>query len=173
MTFTITNIGTGTLTYTIEESVSWITSITPASGDSTGETDTITVTIDTTGLSETTHDNYFTVNSNGGNQNIQVWVTVEYPAIPTPVLGISHSTVDFGVVALDSPASKTFEIYNDGTGTLTWDIIEDVSWITSISPLAGGSDGEHRRQRGRGRGRRRHPLFPLPAVVEKAVRSRL
>jgi len=49
--FDIWNDGIGLLTYSLSESESWI-DVSPLSGDSTGEHDTITVDIDTTGLTE-------------------------------------------------------------------------------------------------------------------------
>ena len=50
-TFEIWNSGTGTLDYTLSESASWL-SLSPSSGSSTGEKDLITVSVDTTGLSD-------------------------------------------------------------------------------------------------------------------------
>jgi len=49
--FEIWNSGDGTLQYSLSSNNGWITDISPTSGDSQGEHDQITVTIDTTGLS--------------------------------------------------------------------------------------------------------------------------
>jgi hypothetical protein len=42
-TFTITNVGTGALNYTITDNVTWM-SVSPPNGSSTGQTDTCTIT---------------------------------------------------------------------------------------------------------------------------------
>ena len=73
--FDIWNSGTGTLTYTLSESCNWIT-VNPLSGDSTGETDTITVNIDTTGLNLGPHQCDITINSNDGSGTFTVYVNI-------------------------------------------------------------------------------------------------
>ncbi len=73
--FEIWNSGTGTLTYSLSESTSWVT-VTPTSGDSTGEHDTITVNIDTTGLSPGSYNCPVSISSNGGSGTFTVYVTV-------------------------------------------------------------------------------------------------
>lgn len=75
-TFEIWNSGDETLDYTLSESCSWITSISPSSGTSNGEFDTITVTIDTTGLSEGTYSSDITITSNGGSGTFTVSVQI-------------------------------------------------------------------------------------------------
>ena len=50
-TLTITNIGGGTLNWTITEGCDWLT-VSPASGSSTGEDNDITLSVDITGLSK-------------------------------------------------------------------------------------------------------------------------
>jgi len=54
-----------------------------------------------------------------------------------PVLSVSPTSLDFGT----SSTSKTFSISNSGTGTLSWNVSESVSWITSVSPSSGSNDG--------------------------------
>ena len=56
----VRNSGGGTLTYTARADVPWV-SITPAGGTSTGETDTLTVAVDTSGLRAGTHSGSVTV----------------------------------------------------------------------------------------------------------------
>jgi hypothetical protein len=65
-TFEIWNSGTGTLTYTLSESCGWV-DVNPASGSSTGEHDTITVDIGTTGLAEGPHNCDISISSNDGS----------------------------------------------------------------------------------------------------------
>lgn len=54
ISFTISNIGAGKLTYTLSKSHDWMT-MDPTSGDATTETDTITVIINRTGLPDNKH----------------------------------------------------------------------------------------------------------------------
>jgi uncharacterized protein YprB with RNaseH-like and TPR domain len=74
-TFEIWNSGTGTLTYTLSESCSWV-EVNPASGSSIEEHDTITVDIDTAGLSEGLHTCDISISSNDGSGTFTVTVTV-------------------------------------------------------------------------------------------------
>ena len=74
--FEIWNCGTGTLSYSFRNLCNWI-SISPTSGSSTGEHDKITLEIDTKDLSLNLHRCYITINSNGGNDIFEVWVTVK------------------------------------------------------------------------------------------------
>ena len=73
--FQIWNSGSGTLTYSLSESCTWV-DISPTSGSSTGEHDTISVDIDTTGLSPGFYECDISINSNGGNRVFSVSVTV-------------------------------------------------------------------------------------------------
>jgi hypothetical protein len=57
---------------------------------------------------------------------------------PNPVLVVSPITLDFG----STDNSKTFQISNSGSGTLTWTVTEnpDKAWLTSINPNQGAGD---------------------------------
>ncbi|RLE41411.1 hypothetical protein DRJ16_06335, partial [Candidatus Woesearchaeota archaeon] len=74
-TFKILNDGGETLSYTLSDTCSWI-DVYPLSGESTGELDTITIDIDTTGLSIGSHHYGIQITSNGGNGmfNVDVYV---------------------------------------------------------------------------------------------------
>jgi VCBS repeat-containing protein len=74
-TFEIWNDGTGVLNYTLTESCDWV-DVNPTSGSSTGEHDTITVTIDTTGLAPGPYECHIYIDSNGGTGVFTVYVVV-------------------------------------------------------------------------------------------------
>ena len=74
--FDITNTGGGTLSWNVSESLSWVTSVDPASGTTVAETDSVTVNIDTTGLAPGHYDGNISVTSDGGSQDVYVEVTV-------------------------------------------------------------------------------------------------
>lgn len=62
--FTVRNTGGGTLSYTISDDASWL-SVSPASGTSTGEADTVTLSFATTGLAPGTYTGRATVSATG------------------------------------------------------------------------------------------------------------
>ena len=75
-TFEIWNSEPGTLlTYSLSGIASWM-SVTPTSGSSTGEHDTITVSIDTTGFTPGLYTCSVDISSNGGSGTFMVSVTV-------------------------------------------------------------------------------------------------
>jgi hypothetical protein len=74
-TFELWNSGTDTLTYSLSKSCSWL-EVNPTSGSSTGEHATITVDIDTTGLSEGSYICNISISSNGGNGTFTVTVNI-------------------------------------------------------------------------------------------------
>ncbi|MCK4527319.1 hypothetical protein KAW18_08095 [candidate division WOR-3 bacterium] len=74
-TFDIKNCGAGTLTWSISDDQPWIT-VNPSSGSTTTETDHVTVTIDTTGLSPGGHTGTISITSNGGNKDGTIEVNV-------------------------------------------------------------------------------------------------
>ncbi|MHA1311796.1 MAG: Ig-like domain-containing protein, partial [Candidatus Helarchaeota archaeon] len=140
-TFDIWNSGTGTLSWSVSESCSWITGLSPSSGSSTGEHDTVTVSIDTTGLSDGNYQNTVSISSDGGSGSVTIKVTVYTP--PNPILSYSPTTINFGTKSPGETDSATFSIWNSGTGTLSWSVSESCSWITGLSPSSGSSTGEH------------------------------
>jgi len=140
-TFQIWNSGGGTLTYSFSESIPWITSINPSSGSSTGEYDTITAYVGNTGSMSGYYSGYIDISSNGGSGSVFVDITINPPA--QPMLSYSPTSLHFGTHEQGWTGSNTFEIWNSGTGVLTYSISESISWITSINPSSGSSTGEH------------------------------
>jgi hypothetical protein len=75
-TFDIWNSGTGTLIYDLSWDATWI-DVTPITGTSTGEHDTITVTINTVGMTPgETYQCFISIQSNGGNKVFFVWLMI-------------------------------------------------------------------------------------------------
>ena len=139
-TFTVSNSGTGTLSYSVSDNVSWL-SVSPTSGTSTGEADTITVTYATSGLSPNTYNGTITVsdpNSTNNPQTIAVTLTV---TAPPPVIGLSTSSLSASTNEGSSPSNQTFTVENDGGGTLSYTVSDNMTWL-SVSPTSGTSTGE-------------------------------
>jgi len=73
--FEIWNSGGDTLTYTLSESCDWLT-LSTTSGTSNGEHDTITINIDTNGLTTGGYNYDISINSDGGDGTFNVQVNV-------------------------------------------------------------------------------------------------
>ena len=139
-TFEIWNAGDGTLYYVlIINNASWL-EVYPLSGSSTGEHDTITVDIDTTGLEVGYYAAYILFNSSGGYGYFWVFVTVI--GEDNPVLSYDPTSHDFGEMYEGQADITTFEIWNGGTGTLYYELTNEASWL-EVYPLSGDSTGEH------------------------------
>jgi len=136
-TFMVTNIGDGTLTWGAGASEAWITSVTPNSGDcGTGESDQVTVTVDRYGLDGGLYSGMVVVNSNAGDDTVNVTMQVDSPA-PEPVLSRTPQNLNFGSTLTE----LTAEITNTGEGTLNWNIEGMESWVT-FSPESGSTTTE-------------------------------
>ena len=72
LSLSISNRGTGTLTWIVGKDGSWMT-VTPTNGTTT-ETDTVTVTVNRTGLQATNYSGSITINSDGGSRTIPVFL---------------------------------------------------------------------------------------------------
>jgi len=73
--FQLTNAGSETLTWSISNNQSWL-SLSPVSGSSTTEIDTIDAVVDRTGLDPGDYIDTVFITSDGGNIDIQVLMTV-------------------------------------------------------------------------------------------------
>ncbi len=136
--FSIQNVGGGTLNWSISESLNWLV-VSPANGSTTSEKDDIQLTADRTVLASGTHSGKIIVSSDGGNTEI----TVNIEVIQNPVLQINTNILDFGLTV----PSRSFFIQNAGGGTLNWTISESLEWLTvdpvNGSTVATGTDNIH------------------------------
>ena len=77
LTFDIANTGEGELDWTITSSLPSKVTVDPASGDTIDETDTITVTVNRSGVAPGTYNPTISIVSDGGNASIELTVVVE------------------------------------------------------------------------------------------------
>lgn len=92
LAFAVWNCGGGSLDYAVGGNASWLT-VSPSVGDSSGEHDTITVSVDRVGLPDDTYQAEITVNPSVGTA-ITVMVTMTVGAsgaLPTPVIVASRT----------------------------------------------------------------------------------
>lgn len=91
----ITNGGAGTLTWSIADNAAWLT-LSPASGTTTTETDPISVTVNTSGLTAGTYSAMITLTATGGATNtpqtVPVTLTVSAPATSSATLTWNANT---------------------------------------------------------------------------------
>ncbi|MBC8185658.1 BACON domain-containing protein, partial [candidate division KSB1 bacterium] len=130
-TFSISNTGTGTLTWNITDDSNWI-NVDPTSGTTSTETDQITVTVDRSNMASGAHTGTVSIISNNGTKTVSVSASKEVPD-----LSVSPQSLDFG----SSETDKSFFIMNSGTGTLTWNVSDDKDWIT-VNPASGSTSFE-------------------------------
>jgi len=92
-TFTVSNSGGGTLSYSVNDNQTWL-SVSPTSGSSTGEADTITVSYSTASLSADTYDATITVSDSNASNNPQT-IAVDL-AITAPFSGEENGNFEGG-----------------------------------------------------------------------------
>ena len=132
MAFNITNTGSSELAWNVADNRDWI-SLNPTSGTVSNEIDQVSVSIDRTDLDPGSYAGDITVTSGDGSTTIPITMTV--PVSQT--LAISHTKLLFRTHITDI----SFYITNAGSGTLTWSISNNQSWL-SLSPLSGNSKTE-------------------------------
>jgi probable HAF family extracellular repeat protein len=140
--FTVRNTGSGTLSYTISDNVTWL-SVTPTSGTSTGEQDTITVNYATSGLAAGTYTGAITITAPGATGTPKtIGVTLTVTAAPTPpVLSVNPTSLSPICLKGRNAASQSFTVQNSGGGTLSYTVSDNATWL-SVTPTSGTSTGE-------------------------------
>lgn len=130
--FVVRNTGGGSFDYAIASDQPWVTAINPAAGTITNQQQTVTATIDRTGLAPGTHTAELTVDA-GPAGTATVTLTVLVGANP-PVLTVSPLALDFGSIQ----TNLTFNVQNTGGGTLNWTATEAEPWLT-LTPANGAT----------------------------------
>ena len=134
-TFKVWNSGGGALNYTISDNRSWL-SISPSSGSSTGEQDTITVNYNTSGLAAGTRNGTITIsdpNADNDPQTITVSLTVNAVNNQSPTASFTANPISgYAPVAVSFNASSS----SDPDGTIvsySW-AFGDGATGTGVSP---------------------------------------
>ncbi len=139
-TFTIRNSGGGTLSYSISDNQSWL-SVSPASGTSTGESDTVTLSYSTASLTPGSYSAIVTASAAGtASRTVTVSLTVN-AATAQPAIQLSTGAIIASTAQGQNASPQTFNVRNSGGGTLSYSISDNQSWL-SVSPASGTSTGE-------------------------------
>ena len=136
--FEIWNAGIDTLNYDLIPLNSWL-STSPASGSSNGEHDIINLIIDSTDLEPGYHLGELLIFTPYGNESFNVEVSIKEELCP--ILKFSPTSHDFGEINQGETAFTTFQIWNEGNGSLIYNIYHLESWI-EVNPIQGTSNGE-------------------------------
>jgi hypothetical protein len=128
------------LIYELTWDCPWVT-VFPTSGVSNGEHDPITVMVDTTGLDAGNHYCDIQITTNGGGDGV-FNVSLYIISHDNPWLAFNPQSYFFGVILEDTTESTSFEIWNSGTGTLSYSLSWTESWL-DVFPTSGTSTGEH------------------------------
>ncbi len=146
-TFEVWNIEAGTLDYQITDDadaggVDWI-SCSPASGVSTGEHDTITITYSTATIAAEGVYNATITISDGVSDPFHIPVTM---VVARPTIAVGPASLDVVCRYGEDAGDEVFDVWNSGAGTLSYAVTDDanaggVDWI-SCAPASGASDGE-------------------------------
>ena len=140
---TLTNPSGGTLSWTTSDDAAWL-DLSTGSGTTMTETDSISATVSTTGLTAGTYQAKVTIAASGAAntpQVIPVTLTLSAPPTSTPVISLNVPSLTFtGTSGGSNPASQSFTVSNTGTGTLTWTAGDDAAWL-GLSPASGTNTG--------------------------------
>ncbi len=135
--FTVTNGGSGTITWEVDSSfTSDCFTVSPSPGSSQNGNGELTVTVKSDATIRSCSDT-LTVNAgNAGTKNISIKANVVEP----PVLNVSPLSHDFKLVEQGNTPSTRFTVTNAGGGTLTWKVDDNfTSDCFTVSPSPGSS----------------------------------
>ncbi|MBH0197295.1 MAG: fibronectin type III domain-containing protein [Nitrospira sp.] len=139
----ISNPTGGTLSWSLSGNTTWL-SLSSASGTTTTETDSISASVNLSGLAAGTYTAAITVAASGATntpQVIPVSLTVSAAPTATPIIGLSVASLGYtGTAGGANPLSQSFIISNAGGGTLTWTAGDSANWLM-LSPVTGTNTG--------------------------------
>ena len=125
-TIGISNVGSGTLTWTTGDNATWLT-LSPLSGTNTG---TVTASVNLAGLLAGGYTATVTVTATGATaKTVPVTLTVT-ASTSGGTIGFSPASLAFsGTVGGTNPAAQAFALTNTGGGTLSWTLSDNATWL--------------------------------------------
>lgn len=138
-TIGVRNVGTGTLSYAVTSSASWL-AVSPASGTATTETDTVTLSFSTATLAMGSYAATISVRNTQTQAATTVAVTLTVAA-PGPILAAEPATIAASALVGQNAPAQTLTVRNAGSGTLSYVVSDSASWLTIATPT-GTSTGE-------------------------------
>ena len=117
MSFTINNTGGGILSWEITEDQGWL-SVSPSSGETSVESDQVTVTVNRTGLSAGEYTSQISLSTNGGDRNITV--VMSQGALVWEYLFSSNADLDSKWDCVDDDGDLWGVVDFQNRGTVAW-----------------------------------------------------
>jgi len=136
-TLEVWNSGIGTLIWSLSDDAAWL-SENPTSGSSTGEHDTVAVSVNIAGMSAGDYSANVTITAPGASNSPQVVPVSLHISSAAPEISFSPESLSF--TAGEGGSNKTLEIWNSGIDTLNWTLTDDAAWL-SENPTSGSSTG--------------------------------
>lgn len=133
-TFTVRNSGVKSLDYSISDDVAWL-SVSPATGSSVTEQDTIAVDYATAALAPGTYATLITISDPAATNTPQT-VSVTLTVTGKPVISLSTLSLAQSVIEGQNALSHIFTVRNSGESPLNYAITDNVDWL-SVSPATG------------------------------------
>lgn len=134
-TVDISNGGGGTLAWSVRSNQTWVV-VEPASGTATEETDEVTVSVNTQGLSAGTHEAALTIAGEGADDSPQT-VPITVNVAPRPTLQVAPQALTFTQYTdRPAPEAQTVQLSNGGGGSFAWAATADQPWV-QIAPAEG------------------------------------
>jgi predicted secreted protein len=139
-TLEIWNSGIGTLTWSLSGDAAWL-SENPTSGSSTGEHDTVAVSVDIAGMSAGDYSANITITAPGASNSPQVVPVSLHISSAAPEISCKPESLTFTAGEGGSTvANGTLEVWNSGIEILNWSVSDDAEWL-SENPTSGSSTG--------------------------------
>ena len=142
-TFSVSNTGGKSLNWAATKNAGWLTLSKSSGGPLTvGNSDSVTVTINSTGLAPNTYTDTITISDPAASNNPQtVSVTLN---VAGPAIELAPSPVSFDVTVGTTPESRSLTISNTGNDVLNWTASKTKGWLnlskSSGTIQAGNSD---------------------------------
>jgi len=136
----IQNVGGHDMPWQVWGDRDWLT-LSPESGRSLGEIDTVVVFVDVTGLGVGSYAAQITVSAPGAVGSRQYVPVLLEVTEPPPLLSVTPTLITFTCTEEENPGPEYIVITNAGTGEFDWQVSDDAEWL-SASPLSGNTAAE-------------------------------
>lgn len=125
-TFTINNLGGGTLNWTASSDASWLT-LNSSSGVAPA---TLNASVNISGLPPGMHTGQITINGNSGQGSPQLVNVILALRLP-PTLAIDNNILIFNsLIGQGNLSAQNFVVRNSGEGTFNWTANESIPWLS-------------------------------------------
>lgn len=127
-TFTVTNLGGGTLNWTATDNAGWL-GVVPTEGSlGPGEAQLVTAVATPGALPLGEHSATIAVSAEGAWDSPQT-IAVTLSKTLSPRFGLSTERLSFSALAGTDPESQILTVTNEGGGLLAWTATADVEWL--------------------------------------------